>query len=111
MSNPAERIAEDNYERENDASPVPGNVTDSSYAEEPNPNLRDKVPVQPDDQSYEDPMQPPYSNSDQQLEKDESEAIDKSNVLRGERLRHAKPRTANRYNEGPDENDLPAGAE
>ncbi|KAJ6153514.1 hypothetical protein N7497_007833 [Penicillium chrysogenum] len=82
MSNPAERIAEDNYERENDASPVPGNVIDSSYAEEPNPNLRDKVPIQPDDQSFEDPMQPPYSNSDQQLEKDESEAIDKSNVLR-----------------------------
>jgi hypothetical protein len=69
MSNPAERIAEDNYERENDASPVPGNVIDSSYAEEPNPNLRDKVPIQPDDQSFEDPMQPPYSNSDQQLGK------------------------------------------
>lgn len=69
MSNPTERIAEDNYERENDASPVTGTITDRSYAEEPDPNLRDKVPIQPDDQSFEDPMQPPYSNSDQQLGK------------------------------------------
>ncbi|CAG8898624.1 unnamed protein product [Penicillium egyptiacum] len=107
MSNPTEREAEDNYERENDASPVTGTITDTSYAAETNPYLTDKVPVQPDDQQFDDPMQPPYSNSDQQLERDESEAIDQSNVLKGERLRHAKPRTANKYNEGPDENDLP----
>ena len=70
-------------------------------------------------------MQPPYSNSDQQLgesipefyfsfrtnpyiEQDEREAVDKSNILRGDRLRHAKPSTSNKYNEGPDETDLPS---
>ena len=41
------------------------------------------------------------------LEEDEQEAIDKSNILRGDRLRHAKPRTSNKYSEGPDEDDLP----
>ncbi|KAJ6139468.1 hypothetical protein N7471_005954, partial [Penicillium samsonianum] len=108
MSNPAERVAEDNYEAENDPSPVTEDFTEDSYAHETNPNLRDKVPVQRDNESYEDPMQPPYSNSNQQLEEDEKEAINKSNVLKGDRLRHAKPRTSNKYNEGPDENDLPA---
>lgn len=67
MSNRVEREAEDNYERENDASPVPGRVVDNSYAHETAPELRNQVPVQPDDAPVEDPMQPPYSNSDQQL--------------------------------------------
>ncbi|KAJ5543321.1 hypothetical protein N7535_005749 [Penicillium sp. DV-2018c] len=44
------------------------------------------------------------------IEKDENEAIEKSNILKGDRLRHAKPRTSNKYNEGPDEDDLPAEA-
>lgn len=69
MSNPAERVAEDNYEAENDPSPVTEDFTEDSYAHETNPNLRDKVPVQRDNESYEDPMQPPYSNSNQQLGK------------------------------------------
>jgi hypothetical protein len=41
------------------------------------------------------------------LAQDESEAIDKLNILPGDRLRHAQPQTANRYNEGLDENKLP----
>ena len=41
------------------------------------------------------------------IAQDEKEAIDKSNILRGDRLRHEKPQTQNRYNEGPDEDDLP----
>jgi hypothetical protein len=45
------------------------------------------------------------------VERDENEAIDPSNVLKGDRLRHAKPRTGNKYSEGPDENDLPAEAQ
>lgn len=69
MSNPTEREAEDNYERENDPSPVTEDFTENSYAVEPQSNLRDQVPVQEDEQPYEDPMQPPYSNSDQQLGK------------------------------------------
>ncbi|KAJ5909846.1 hypothetical protein N7504_004489 [Penicillium tannophilum] len=108
MSNREERIAEDQYEENNDSSPVTGDFTDNSYANETNPSLRDQVPVQGDNAQIEDPMQPPYSNSDQQLEEDENEAIDKSNIMRGSRLRHAKPQTSNKYNEGPDEDDVPA---
>ncbi|KAJ9480918.1 hypothetical protein VN97_g12601 [Penicillium thymicola] len=107
MSNRAERVAEDNYERENDPSPVSGDIKDDSYTKETNANLRGQVAVQEDDQQYDDPMQPPYSNTDQQLEEDEQEAIDKSNILRGDRLRHEKPRTSDKYSEGPDEDDLP----
>lgn len=43
-------------------------------------------------------------------EEDESETLDKSNILKGDRLRHAKPQTSNKYNEGLDEDDLPAEA-
>ncbi|GFF44747.1 hypothetical protein IFM61606_01893 [Aspergillus udagawae] len=107
MSNRAEREAEDSYEAENDASPVSADVIDNSYTGETRPELRNQVPVQPDQAPYEDPMQPPYSNTDEQLADDEREAIDKSNILRGDRLRHAKPQTANKYNEGPGEDDLP----
>ncbi|KAJ5253234.1 hypothetical protein N7489_003644 [Penicillium chrysogenum] len=106
MSNRAERIAEDDQERKNDSSPVTGNFTDTSYAKETKSSLRDQIPVQRDSQRLEDPMQPPYSNSDQQLEEDENEAIDKSNILKGDRLRDAKPGTSDKYNEGPDENNL-----
>lgn len=75
MSNPVERDAEDRYERDNDKSPVTGSIADNSYANETNPNLRAKVPVQRDEQEFDDPMQPPYSNSDQQLGKFSSLAL------------------------------------
>jgi hypothetical protein len=107
MSNRYEREAEDLYEAQNDASPVPGNVYDSSYVSDTRPELRDQLPVQADQEDYDDPFQPPYSNSNEQLEEDENEAINKSNILEGDRTRHAKPQSANRYNEGPDEEDLP----
>ncbi|CAI7592152.1 unnamed protein product [Penicillium glandicola] len=110
MSNRAERIAEDDYERKNDSSPVTGSFTDNSYVNKTRSNLKDQVPVQRDNDQFDDPIQPPYSNSNQQLEQDEDEAIDKSNVLRGNRLRHAKPQTSNQYSEGPEEDDLPAEA-
>lgn len=48
------------------------------------------------------------NNSLTEIEEDENEAIDKSNIMRGSRLRHAKPQTSNKYNEGPDEDDVPA---
>jgi hypothetical protein len=69
MSNREEREAEDNYEAENDdAAPVSADVVDNSYVDvETNPAARNEVPVQPDQADYEDPMQPPYSNTDQQL--------------------------------------------
>jgi hypothetical protein len=69
MSNPAERVAEDEYERQNDDSPVTGDFEDNSYVRETAPALQNQVPVQTDNESFEDPVQPPYSNSDQQLGK------------------------------------------
>ncbi|KAL2219721.1 hypothetical protein M432DRAFT_365171 [Thermoascus aurantiacus ATCC 26904] len=108
MSNPEERAAEDAYEEENDPSPVAATPIDNSYVGETKYEVADVLPVQRDEDDYEDPVQPPYSNSDEQLEQDEREAIDERNILKGDRTRHAQPRTANRYNEGPDEEDLPA---
>lgn len=67
MSNSSERQAEDQYEQENDASPVPGGVVDNSYTRETRGELKNQVPVQNDQQGYDDPMQPPYSNTDNQL--------------------------------------------
>ena len=43
------------------------------------------------------------------LERDDKEAIDKSNLIQGDRLRHAKP-AAGRYQE-KEEDDLPAEAQ
>jgi hypothetical protein len=40
-------------------------------------------------------------------ERDEADAIDKSNILKGDRLRHAKP--TNTYREPGDEEGLPKG--
>lgn len=49
--------------------------------------------------------------SDIAAEQDENEAINRSNILGGDRLRHAKPRGQGKYNEGPDEEDLPREAQ
>lgn len=68
MSNVREREAEDSYEAQNDPSPVSGRVIDDSYAySETQSGLRNQVPVQRDEDDYEDPVQPPYSNSNEQL--------------------------------------------
>jgi len=67
MSNRAEREAEDQYEAQNDPSPVSGRVSDDTYTRETRSGLRNYMPVQGDDQPVEDPVQPPYSNTDQQL--------------------------------------------
>lgn len=68
MSNPAERAAEDAYERENDPSPVPGTPpVDNSYVGETKYEVADVLPVQRDEDDYEDPVQPPYSNTNEQL--------------------------------------------
>ena len=124
MSTRQEREAEDSYERDNDASPVSGDVQDNSYVFDNRGDYGNQAPVQPDQAGYDDPMQPPYSNTDQQLgmlsllpapqgvelidtADDEREAIDSSNILKGDRLRHAKPQTRNKYDEGADEGDLP----
>ncbi|GMF79618.1 unnamed protein product [Aspergillus oryzae] len=69
MSNPYEREAEDRYESQNDPSPVSGIVRDNSYAHETRSELRNQIPVQRDEDDVEDPIQPPFSNSDKQLGK------------------------------------------
>lgn len=63
MSNRAEREAEDLYEAENDPSPVPGHVSDNSYATA----FGDQVPVVGDEAGFDDPMIPHYADTDQQL--------------------------------------------
>ncbi|KAL5334542.1 hypothetical protein BJX70DRAFT_12671 [Aspergillus crustosus] len=110
MSNRTERTAEDAYEDENDRSPVASDYHDNDYAHETGgKGFSMGIPVQKDEAAYDDPMQPPFSNSNQQLERDEREAIDKSNILRGKgrNLRHAKPQAPTAYDEGPGEDDVP----
>ncbi|KAK3935195.1 hypothetical protein QBC46DRAFT_358443 [Diplogelasinospora grovesii] len=63
-----------------------GQVNDPSYKTSKN----EAVPVIDDDAPVEDPMKPGKADSDAQLEKDEKEAIDKSNIMK-DRTRHAKP--------------------
>lgn len=67
MTSRLEREAEDNYEAENDASPVPGDQGDNSYIQEPRREIRSQVSIQSNQDYVEDPMQPPYSNSNEQL--------------------------------------------
>lgn len=67
MSNAAERTAEDSYEADNDVGPEAGEVVDNSYAFETNKLAGTEVPVMKQEEAYDDPMQPPYSNSNEQL--------------------------------------------
>ncbi|KAL2424520.1 hypothetical protein ABEF95_011365 [Exophiala dermatitidis] len=96
------RAADDRYEAQNDPkTEVSGDINDDSYV-----RSGDKtIPVQKDSAPVEDPIQPPQSNTNAQLEQDEREAIDKSNIVKGGRTRGAQPTGS--YSEGPDEDDLP----
>ncbi|KAL4917946.1 hypothetical protein BDW62DRAFT_201274 [Aspergillus aurantiobrunneus] len=109
MSNLAERAAEDAYEAENDYYPASDEDQNTYAYQSGNQGFTMRVPVQRDETNIEDPMQPPFSDTDQQLAQDEREAIDRSNILagKGRRLRHAKPHAASGYNEGPNEDNLP----
>ncbi|KAJ6446752.1 NmrA family protein [Purpureocillium lavendulum] len=51
---------------------------------------KSEIPVQADDSKVEDPIDETTANSDAQLERDDAEAIDKSNII-NERTRHAEP--------------------
>ena len=55
MSNRREREAEDQYEAENDPSPVSGTIHDDSYVRL---GQEGPVPVQKDDRYVEDPIDP-----------------------------------------------------
>ncbi|KAL2824002.1 hypothetical protein BDW59DRAFT_89778 [Aspergillus cavernicola] len=68
------------------------------------------IPLQKDEQGFNDLMQPPFLNSNTQPTQDEGDAIDKSNILRGGQTRHARLQYPAGYSEGPDEGDLPKEA-
>ncbi|KAL0938583.1 uncharacterized protein CTRU02_205193 [Colletotrichum truncatum] len=76
-----------------------GQVYDDSYTT----TKSEAVPVTKDDADIEDPVDPATADSDKQLDRDEREAIDKSNVVK-EKTRHAKP--ANGTYQEPNDDDL-----
>ncbi|KAL7944976.1 hypothetical protein V8C42DRAFT_324227, partial [Trichoderma barbatum] len=73
-----------------------GQVQDDSYVT----SGKDPVPVQSDNASVEDPIQASSADTDKQLNQDDQEAIDKSNIV-DERTRGSKPRGS--YKEPGDE--------
>ncbi|KAK4064433.1 hypothetical protein Trihar35433_7950 [Trichoderma harzianum] len=64
-----------------------GQVQDDSYVT----GGKESIPVQSDNAPLEDPIQASSADTDQQLEQDDKEAIDKSNII-DERTRGSKPR-------------------
>ncbi|KAL8862102.1 MAG: hypothetical protein Q9178_001557 [Gyalolechia marmorata] len=96
--------ADDKYEQQNDVTSgdVPSGVkVDNDYASRTGQN---QIPVQKDEAPVEDPIDPATADSDQALEQDDKEAIDKSNIVGG-RTRGAKP--SDGYAEPGDEEGLP----
>ncbi|KAK4114411.1 hypothetical protein N656DRAFT_777614 [Canariomyces notabilis] len=80
------------YTDDKPSDPLPadapeGQVDDPSYKTGKN----EAVPVIDDNEPVEDPMRPGQADSDKQLEQDEREAIDKSNII-GERTRKKPPK-------------------
>ncbi|KAI0970655.1 hypothetical protein F4678DRAFT_462356 [Xylaria arbuscula] len=67
----------------------PGQVSDDSYVTKG--RNAEPVPVVGDEASIEDPVRPEKADSDEQLNIDEKEAIDKRNILK-DRLRGNEPK-------------------
>ncbi|KAF2167212.1 hypothetical protein M409DRAFT_22641 [Zasmidium cellare ATCC 36951] len=65
------------------------------------------IPVQSDDATVEDPIDPATADSDQQLEKDDADAIDRSNIVDSRTRAAAKGKGG--YAEPGDEEGLPSG--
>ncbi|KAI9704364.1 MAG: hypothetical protein M1836_007227 [Candelina mexicana] len=96
--------ADDAYEQKNDpvGTGVPaGDAKDNEYASRTG---QSHIPVQKDEQSVEDPIDPATADSDATLAQDEKDAIDKSNIIGG-RTRGAGPKGG--YSEPDDEEGLP----
>ncbi|KAK9234208.1 hypothetical protein V1525DRAFT_422455 [Lipomyces kononenkoae] len=81
-----------------------GEIRDDSYAMK-SQAASGPLPVQKDEAPVESPYQEGRADTQQQLERDDVD-VDTSNILPGERLRHAKPKGPG-YSEGPEESDLP----
>ncbi|OTA59747.1 hypothetical protein K449DRAFT_436006 [Hypoxylon sp. EC38] len=99
MSKSAYRQADDKPSAELLRDAPEGQVSDESYAAEARKDNAG-IPVLKDDDNVEDPINPKEADSNKQLERDEAEAIDKTNVLK-ERTRGANPGGA--YTEPTDE--------
>ncbi|KAJ6021296.1 hypothetical protein N7540_006800 [Penicillium herquei] len=74
---------------------------------------QDSEPIVVDDEDEFEIIDQGYNEPDsiERLARDEDDAIDKSNIIEGDRTRHAKPMTSNQYNEGPDEDEIPERTE
>ncbi|KAM3065068.1 hypothetical protein ACMFMG_006170 [Clarireedia jacksonii] len=83
-----------------DDIPQGGDTVDNSYATRKN----EAVPILNDETPVEQPNDAIDPNSDKALERDEAEAIDENNIIKG-RTRHAKP--IGTYREPGDEEGLP----
>ncbi|PFH63215.1 hypothetical protein XA68_16654 [Ophiocordyceps unilateralis] len=65
---------------------------------------KSEIPVQADEATVEDPIDENTANTDAQLERDDNDAIDKSNII-NQRTRHAGPKEG--YREPGDEEGIP----
>ncbi|KAL9120041.1 MAG: hypothetical protein Q9187_003406 [Circinaria calcarea] len=82
-------------------APSGADTKENTYVSQPG---QDPIPVQKDEESAGDPIDPATADSDETLERDDAEAIDKSNIVKG-RTRGAKP--VGEYTEPGDEEGLP----
>ncbi|KAI5465380.1 hypothetical protein BGZ63DRAFT_399854 [Mariannaea sp. PMI_226] len=80
-----------------------GEVVDESYVSRSG-NKNEAIPVQSDKDMVEDPIGANTADTDEQLARDDEEAIDKSNIIK-EKTRHAAPQGS--YQEPGDEEGLP----
>ncbi|KAM0479060.1 hypothetical protein ACHAPX_005040 [Trichoderma viride] len=69
-------------------SDVDNNLQDDSYAS----RMNEPVPVQSDNKEVEDPVDASFADSDKQLAQDDTEAIDKSNIVDDRTRGATKPR-------------------
>ncbi|KAH9844911.1 hypothetical protein Tdes44962_MAKER07021 [Teratosphaeria destructans] len=83
-----------------------GDAVDNDYTSRP--GQKQHIPVQTDEAPIDDPIDPATADSDQQLERDENEAIDTSNIVEGRTRGATKQQSA--YREPGDDEGLP-GAE
>ncbi|KAI5927323.1 hypothetical protein F4810DRAFT_360710 [Camillea tinctor] len=89
----------------NTQTPPSGEVADDSYVSRPGHKDED-VPVVSDQDRVEDPIDGAQADSDEQLDRDDRDAIDSSNII-GSRTRGAGPGDGG-YREPGDEEGLPA---
>ncbi|KAJ6133530.1 hypothetical protein N7471_008745 [Penicillium samsonianum] len=73
-------------------------MAERSQPKSPNPEH------QPNDApEMKDPVQPGSSDIDERMTRDYKEAIDKTNIINEERLRHVKPQSSTAYREPSEE--------